>query len=488
MREFREAETTPFYRDTLEWIEAAQAESTCTLAVPERLPIEIQPTAAQAAGERATTAPQEVFLRLAGQFFDMEPAELRRRFEPMDEPRELDRVLGDRLDWDELRMAVALHSPAVQAARNRWQATLRQYEQAAYLEGLLTEYRSYTRYLNVETGEPRNREMAQAIVPYPGAGAFRGEMVRQAVRKAELEWQRALRDSVVEAGKAFFEYQYLHRAIATARENVATVEDLQSIIGEQFSVGESGLADLLRVETEVERQRTAAADFQAQARSSAAAINAALNRPANAPLGPPEGSDLRDLKIAAGSLLTVAMRNRQEIRMQDAMIAETEVAIRMAEVMSRPPATQGYSVFERGMMPEASAGESEMPFGARRIAPQPRPAFAQSEAYIAEMRQRLEADRAMLNEVEAETRRMAEEMMQEIDIARRKVRLVTDVVLPQSQSTYEIKLNNYMAGATTFIDLIETERALLEARLELHESRRDLNQALLRAVQVRGAF
>ena len=71
-------------------------------------------------------------------------------------------------------------------------------------------------------------------------------------------------------------------------------------------------------------------------------------------------------------------------------------------------------------------------------------------------------------------------------MARRAVRLVEQIILPQDRSTYETTLSNYTAGRATFIDLLDTERALIEARLDLDAARRDANRALLRLAEVAG--
>jgi len=480
LKEYGRAETTPFFQETIDWIQEADARTTGAQAF-ERLAV--SPATAPSA-----LAAEDAFLALAAQFYGVAPDVVRRRFEALDQPEELARALADRLAWEEIKFAVALYNPAVRAERERREAVLRQYEQAEFLEALLREFRAYSRYLNVETGEALQRGMIQEILPYPAAITLRGEMIREAVRMAEIDWQRMLRENVVEAGNAFFAYQYQRRALAAARENVALAHDLVEVIEARFEVGEASLPDLLKAQTELDRMRNAEGDFQAQARASAAQLNAILDRPADAPLGPPEDADLPDVKLAPDALRAATLQRRQEIRIQEARIAESSLAIRMAEIMNRPPATQGASFFERGMMPEAAAGPAEMPFGTRRIAPQPRAGFAQAESFIAEMRQRLAAEQATLEQLRAQARGLVAALVEDLDVARRQLALVRDVVLPQTQATYDTILDNYMAGAASFLDLLDAQRALIAARLEREEARRELNEALLRIVSVRGTL
>jgi len=114
------------------------------------------------------------------------------------------------------------------------------------------------------------------------------------------------------------------------------------------------------------------------------------------------------------------------------------------------------------------------------------PAFAQAEAYLAEMRQRLQAQQSMLDQARSKTAAMARSWLQEVDVAARQVRLIEEIVLPQNRSTYEASLSAYSAAEQSFIDLLDAERALLDSRLELDEALRDLNQTLIRGAEVTG--
>jgi outer membrane protein TolC len=166
-------------------------------------------------------------------------------------------------------------------------------------------------------------------------------------------------------------------------------------------------------------------------------------------------------------------------------VDRTRAAIRLGEVMNRPLASQGYSSFERTMMPEASEAESGMPYGMASKATD-RPAYAQAEAFLAEMRQRKQAEQSTLDQLTAETRSMAHSWLKELDIAKREVTLVREIVLPQNRSAYETSLSGYSSDRINFLDLLDAERALINARLELDAARRDLNQTMVRYANVTG--
>ncbi|MCL5270293.1 MAG: TolC family protein [bacterium] len=493
---WRRAEPLSFTRKTMAWVDAADRAATASQPAA-KLP--------SVREDRPTTSPQDAFLDMAGRFFEMEPAALAARLEKLRDPAQAARVLAGSFTLRDLLTAVALHNPSVKAARDRWQATLSQFSQADYLDQLVNQYRTFTRYLNVETGKPLNKQMEQNFFPYPSTIALKGEMIREEIRMAELEWQMALRDAAIEAGTSFFSYQYLGRTEATTAENVTLVGGLIDVVNDRYRSGSASQADLLRVQTELERQRNMLEDIQSERRSAAAAINALLDRPAKAPLGPPAAGDLAPVPPSLASLTESALERRQEVGQQAARLQSAALAIRLGEVMNRPLASQGYSLFERGMMPEAempdgagapagagmsvgaSMTESRRPYGLEAKT-QERPDFAQAEAYLTEMRRRLAGEQATLNQVKAQTRSMALAYLQDLDIARREDQLIREIVLPHSRSAYEADLAAYTTGQVSFVDLLDAERGLLDARLELDRARRDLNQTLIRIPAVSGSL
>ncbi|MCL4216310.1 MAG: TolC family protein [Candidatus Hydrogenedentes bacterium] len=477
--EYRRAEPTPFYQKTMEWTtelseNAASSPESAVVDTSQRTP--------------DLKEPKDRYEMVAAKVLGTTTEWVHDNVQTARDDSKFDRTLADRLEWDELILAVTVLNPGVKAARERWLATVYQYSQADFLEGLLREYSTFTRYLDVSPGKPLNKDMTQEYFPYPSTITLKGEIVREQVRLAELDWERTLRDALVNTGSTFFDYQFQYRGTAAVRENINILEDLVNVVQDRYSAGIASQADLLKAQTELERQKNLLKDFQSRLRSDAAQINAQLGRVANAPLGTPSDKDWTYAATALDTLTQTALDNRQEILAQQSRVARTEITIRLGEVMNRPLFTQGYSTLDRGMMAEASEGEPRPPYGVQPDAARLRPAYAQAESYLAEMRKRLQGEKETLDQVIAQTQALASTVLENLDIAHRQYVLIQQIVLPQDQSAYDIARSAYAASTVSFLDLLDAERSLVSSRLELYESRRDENQALLNLVTVRGFF
>ena len=532
LADYKKNEPTPYLQSTMAWVNGSataahedKATTRSVVMVKGKL-VQTTQTSDLSALRAEFGQPEDAFDKVVAKVFTLSPEEAARRMTPLRDEQAINERLAKRISWDELRFAVALHNPAVRAGRQSWQAALRQFEQADYLESLVGQYRTFTRNLNVEPGNQMNRQMTQNFFPSPSVIALKGEMVRWMARMANEEWQMTLRDQAVEAGQAFYEYQYLTRAIAVSRENIGLAKDLLAVVEQSYGAGSGSQANVVKLQTALARQENELRDMESMRAGQAGKINALLGRDANAPLGASDDKDYPQFSIKLQPLVERALRQRQEIQMQQAKVERTRVAIRMSEVMNRPLASQGYSLLERGMMAEAAPetgametqqqsgeiggdsgsqggmggganassapmggaqGESNPSFGLRAKTV-PRPLYAQAESYLAEMRQRLGAEQAQLDQVIAQTRGQARMMLEELDVARREVELMRGEVLPKNEFTYNTARAAYTAGQTTFLDMLDAERMLLESRMELQKARRDQNKAALNLAMTAGEF
>jgi outer membrane protein TolC len=480
LRAWHEAAPQPYVSRTLTWANVSEvADRTDSSALPHAVRF------ADMASTSTEVVAREVTHSILGALAPPESLD----------PATLAARLAERLTWPDLAAAVAARNPAVRAAAERWRATLAQFDQAEYLESLIAQYRTLTRYVDVTTPMPLNTGMTQAFAPAGGPVALRGELVRREAAIARLEWETVLRDALLDAGDAFFDCQYLERTERTTRQNIELIQSTLDVVEERYRSGSTTQADLLKIQTELERLRNRLRDVRSQRASALARIEAAIDATIDhastaspaAQLGPPADDDLADTTDTLDSLVRAATERRQEVLIRRTRVERAAVAIRMGETMNRPLAGDGYSRFERGMMPEASAGEPLMPYGAMRKSID-RPDFARAEAYLGEMRGRLRAEESALAEMRAQSAALARTWFNELDIARRQLQLVEEIVVPQSRSAYETLRGAYSSGRASFLDLLDAERALVTARQELDEARREKNRTLLRRAQVTGRF
>ncbi|MHC4607258.1 MAG: TolC family protein, partial [Planctomycetota bacterium] len=100
------------------------------------------------------------------------------------------------------------------------------------------------------------------------------------------------------------------------------------------------------------------------------------------------------------------------------------------------------------------------------------------DAAVEESRNRLEADRLALRQLEHDTRYEVTDLYYRLQIALRQVKLYRDTVLPQTRQAFEVSRTAYSAvpAKIDFEGMIDNYRRLLMFQLALERSRTDFQQ------------
>jgi cobalt-zinc-cadmium efflux system outer membrane protein len=216
-----------------------------------------------------------------------------------------------------------------------------------------------------------------------------------------------------------------------------------------------------------------------RARVAEARLNSLLARDPGAPLGrlmgPPESARLRPV----AALQQAALDRQPDLQVARAEIARAGAASAVADSSRKPDfvVTGGYMVM---------AGERDAFTAAVGItwpnAPWSRKgvelAKSEARAEIAATQARYEAE---VNRV----RLMVQEAWIRADSAARRAALLRTSIVPQSRQTLEVSRVGYQADRNGFLDIIDNQRVLAEARLgyyralaELEQARADLERAV----------
>lgn len=354
-------------------------------------------------------------------------------------------------------------SPAVAAARQALRATVEQYDQVAYLDTLLRQYRGFTKDLDLRVGAPRQRESTDAFFPFPGTMALKTEIVSQDARAAAERLGKTTRDTLVSAGKSYYQYAYLGEAIGIVTENVGLLRDMVDIAESKYGVGKAGQSVVLRLRVEIdslEDRLVTLRENHATERSKLASI---LGLPADFPLGKPADPTAEKPPVAPDPLYPVARKDRQELKALRAKIASTEALIELAETKTYPA----------------------QPLGSRPSG-MPKFWFGQTASFIEEMKARLEGMKKDLADRELHTEYLVKDSWFRWDAAFRQVELHEKSLLPQAEQSWRVLQSGWQEGVADFLDALDAERTWLRYRLEYRQAVKDTNTGRLSLVDALG--
>ncbi|MBE7464224.1 MAG: TolC family protein [Planctomycetes bacterium] len=377
-------------------------------------------------------------------------------------------------------LLAAERNPEARVAFEALRSTLRRFEQAAYLEELVAQYRSFARELDTKVGPQSHKEMPEKTFPFPSALALKGQAIDQDAELARLKYIETLRKGINDAARGFFSVQFAERQVAILKENRDLFAKMDAIAAEQLKVGRASQADSLKAQSELAMLETQVLTAERERTNAIAKVNAVLGLPPETPWGTLRPADLADEDQALDELLKLASRNNQALAGTHVEVALMETMVRMAETMVLPRGSQGASLIAPSVGAEAGPTRSEM--AAFPIMQKPsaeRAGFGANAAYIDELRVRVQQAQRMRDAMESDVAFMVKDAHFMADATARERKTLAESVVPKARQALETYRERYTTAATPFIEYLDSARLYLNSSLSLEKARMQHNRALV---------
>jgi outer membrane protein TolC len=342
-------------------------------------------------------------------------------------------------------------------------------EPAGSLDDPMLSYLTAPDTYGSETGDRHMVQISQAV-PWPGTLGLRAAAAGRRAEAAERRLAAARLQVAALTRAAYAEWHFVHRALAINADNQALLKELKESAEALYAAGRGKQQDALRAERERARLQHQEIVFIRQCKSVRAQINALLNRPAEYPL-PPPGELVEPMPLPSGERLrAAAARHHPELSDLRAQVAAGKAEVGLAQKDFYPDfeLTTGYNNMwdERDMRWTVGFGINlPLDRSKRRAGLDAAQAGRQrAEWDLADRRARLLA--------ELETARA------EVIEARHGIGIFRDRVLPLARETLNAALAAYRSGAGDFLNVIEAEKEMLKAELELARTHTDYARRL----------
>jgi outer membrane protein TolC len=398
-----------------------------------------------------------------------------------------DRLLQRPLPLADLEALAWLRSPAVHAARARLESVRTGYAQSEDLSDLVAAYRSFLRETRTRVGPERSRRPTERIAPSPNVGGLSAELVRRSVAIAREDLREAVRHVVARAQRLYADSVRLHAVRRILSEDVALHEALLAVARARFAAGGGTQTGLLAFQARLEALRTERGILDDESVALRARWNALLSRPAAAPLALPESPADSDPIASEAGLIARALEERQELRRARLTAERAALAVRLGETLVLPRLDLGTSRFERERAGEAGVQRGDVFPATGRLRVQ-RSDFGVREAQLAELRARQAQARHAVAVRRDETRERVSAAVLAVTSAAQRRRVHDAELIPLARRALESARGSYEGGRTGYMELLDSARALLQARLGGIDARRTWAHAaasLLEAVGVR---
>lgn len=303
---------------------------------------------------------------------------------------------------------------------------------------------------------------SQAL-PWFGKRRERGAVAHQEAEVAARLLEAAQADAVREVKQSYFEIGFLDAAAAVTDEEIRLLGHFERLAQARYAQGEGLQQEAVKLQAEITRLQNRLEDLRIQRVAAEAGLNAILDRP-------PDSKVVRvELPARPGPALNLEVLQERartlspEMRAAFEEIEKDEKRIHAARKEYWPDVRLGAG-FASLVMPSVRGGRDmwtvsvgvDLPINRRR---RDAAVLEAAESMIASK----EAYRRRQNEIVASIRALTFRL----ETVDGQIRLLEGTLLPQAKHALRTSEDAYSTGAAGVLDLLDSERMLLDIRLGL---------------------
>lgn len=356
-------------------------------------------------------------------------------------------------------------NPQLEAFEQRYEAAMQRIPQASSLPDPMFQVTSFVESVQTRTGPQENIFMLSQKLPWFGKLSSREDA---ASAEAEALWYAYQNQQLMLArmvSLAFYEYGYTEEAIRLTEENRDLLRKLEPIVEEKVRAG-ADLNALLRLKVEIGKIDDRLQTFKQKRVAQSAKLGELLALPGSEILPWPDWEAPERVQPDGLSMAAAIRANNPELQMLERKITSAEARREIARLESYPDITLGFNYIQTGnptVNPNTpDAGQDPWGFTVAVNIP------LWFEKYDAAKAEALASKRSFESEYDNRYNALRAELSASLAIlkdANRRLELYGEELLSLAEQAVENSRTSYEGGRTGILEVIDSERSLLDLQL-----------------------
>ncbi|MDD5678323.1 MAG: TolC family protein [Kiritimatiellae bacterium] len=350
-------------------------------------------------------------------------------------------------------------NPQLRSGRGKWDAARERPAQAGVLANPRFTYKGMddtSSIGNFPNTEEKRFELEQAF-PWFGKNTLREHVAVQEARAVEQDYGALVRETVREVKETYYELRAVRQVMTITHKEAAVLQQLESVIRTVYASGKAPQVDVLKAQAEQTMLSQRLLEYETRDNSLQSKLNVLMDRDPGAPLALAENPS----PFAGGpestldQLLGLAARQRAEI-------ARAQAELERARAVRRLTAREYFPDYSLGLEYRAFRDSPDM---AMFMIGVDLPVWqGKYRAGVREAEKMMAANEAALDAVRNQVRQEVQQAQVNVVKARQSLHLYQQALIPQAIERFNASEAGYRTGQVGFLDLLESERFLLNAR------------------------
>jgi outer membrane protein TolC len=312
--------------------------------------------------------------------------------------------------------------------------------------------------------------MFSQTIPGSGKRELRYVAASQAIEIAEAELESTRLDVAGRIRAAFYDLLRNNDELRLHDQQIALAEQAVAAARIKYTVGRVPQQDVLKAQLGLTKLAEHLAMFTQDGDLARSRLNTLMGRDPSTPLEVAGDYSTPAALPSIAELQQVALAHRPEFQAIDATVRQFETKVRLAEKNYKPDVTIG-----AGYMLMPSGATNRNGYMAALSLNLPWLNRSKHDAEIDEARSQVNVQRAELQTQKARILQEIQEAYIRAGSAARLVELYRDTLRPQAQATLRSASAAYQADQTDFLNLIDSQNAVLDVEYSYYRSLSDFD-------------
>jgi outer membrane protein TolC len=388
---------------------------------------------------------------------------------------------GDTQLNDYMRLSLD-RNPGLSRALAQYRSVLQRLPQVSALPDPMLAFTNYIRTPETRVGSQTNAITLSQQFPWFGTLAMREQVAAKEAARYRQQYEAAKDQVVRQVKAAYYSLAFIDLALGINDEERLLLDHYEKLAESRYQQGAGLQQAALKLQAEITRIQSRLEELRSRRVDAETTLNTLMNRPAETPVAKIKLPPVPAVDVDYKQLYPVGRRNRPEVLASLLEIERDEKRIELARKDYWPSFSLGgtfVNVIGRsvapGAMPIDSNGMNVVSFNLGISLPVHR---SKVDAEVAEASEAKIASthgyQETVNAVESSIR----EVGFHIGTLGEQMRLFNTTLIPQAQQSLQSAEAAYSTGSLGVLDLLDSERVLLDVRLGLAQLIADYMKSL----------
>ncbi len=380
----------------------------------------------------------------------------------------------------------ALNSGALKSAFYAWKASFHDIQQSTAWDDPQFSYKTFIDEVQTRVGPQKEMFTVAQKVPFPGKRYTVGKAATAVSRQKFAEYEKARLNLFYEIKDAYFEYWFLYKNILVVEKNIELMKNFEKVAQSKYKSSLASNYDLLKAQVELGKLENELLTLHDYRSAIAARLNAVLNRDISKPIEWPEtiGHEIESLELS--QIIEAFHAHNPDLQQAHQRIQETKNHVLLARLDYLPDVTVAFDYInvDKGPLNVAGNGDDASALMFKVDVP----------LWLSKQRSQVKEAQANRTRAEALEEQLEVDLIAQVEMiyfniknAERQIKLYRDALVPKAEQSLKASETGYSGGNIDFLNLIDSERTLLQFQLAYYKAIRDYEQRLAQLEMIVGA-